>query len=243
MRAGFPGAMRASIRGQFLPTRLPNLKLWLDATDNSTLTIDTGVSVWGDKSGNGNHVTQGTGANQPATGVTTQNGKNVIDFATNKSLGMPNGLLSIPGAANTTFVVAKRNVDSGTQVMLIYEELAGNFRAGTFFASAAGTITYRNDTGSGINLNATSITTTDFNMYRGSFNGTTGQTFSVNGAAPLTNTGGSAESGATLGTIGSGNSALPLTGSIAEMLIYDRELSDPEILRVEEYLSEKWGLP
>jgi hypothetical protein len=48
------------------PARLPGLALWLSAADLSTITIATGVSEWRDKSGNGRHYSQGTGAAQPA---------------------------------------------------------------------------------------------------------------------------------------------------------------------------------
>ena len=55
--------------------------LWLDASDALTITESGGaVSQWDDKSGNTNHVTQVTGADQPETGSRMQNGLNVIDF-------------------------------------------------------------------------------------------------------------------------------------------------------------------
>src|SRR3990167_8616268 len=57
------------------------LKLWLDASDTSTITSSGGlVSQWNDKSGNNNHAIQGTGAAQPGTGTVKQGGKNVITF-------------------------------------------------------------------------------------------------------------------------------------------------------------------
>jgi hypothetical protein len=41
--------------------------LWLDAADASTITqVDGAVSRWKDKSGNGNHATQGNGSRQPS---------------------------------------------------------------------------------------------------------------------------------------------------------------------------------
>ena len=55
--------------------------LWLDASDTSTITASSGaVSQWNDKSGNGRHVSQATGTNQPFTGSATQNGLNVLSF-------------------------------------------------------------------------------------------------------------------------------------------------------------------
>jgi len=51
------------------------VSLWLDASDSSTITESGGsVSQWDDKSGNGNHITQGNVFLQP-----TVNG-NQIDF-------------------------------------------------------------------------------------------------------------------------------------------------------------------
>ena len=56
-------------------------KLWLDASDTSTITESGGaVSQWDNKGSLGN-LTQGTAASQPTTGATTLNGLNVIDFA------------------------------------------------------------------------------------------------------------------------------------------------------------------
>ena len=56
-------------------------KLWLDASDTTTITDSGGaVSEWRDKSGNGYAFTQATGGAQPTTGTTTQNGLNVLAF-------------------------------------------------------------------------------------------------------------------------------------------------------------------
>ena len=50
----------------FLPTQIPNLLGWYDATDESTLVEVSGrYSDWLDKSGNGNDLVQATGADQP----------------------------------------------------------------------------------------------------------------------------------------------------------------------------------
>jgi hypothetical protein len=43
-----------------------NPVLWLDASDSNTVTIETGVSNWFDKSGNGNNAIQITGSAQPS---------------------------------------------------------------------------------------------------------------------------------------------------------------------------------
>jgi hypothetical protein len=54
---------------------------WYDAFDSDTITESGGaVSQWDDKSGNGRHLTQGTGTKQPTTNSRTINSLNCIDF-------------------------------------------------------------------------------------------------------------------------------------------------------------------
>jgi hypothetical protein len=45
---------------------------WFDAADASTITIDTGVSQWDDKSGNGHHASQTSAGNQPTYNLTNK---------------------------------------------------------------------------------------------------------------------------------------------------------------------------
>lgn len=63
------------------PAKLPNLALWLDAADSSTITLNgSTVSQWRDKSGNGRHASQNTAANQPTYTANGLNGKPVVTF-------------------------------------------------------------------------------------------------------------------------------------------------------------------
>ena len=50
--------------GLWSPSQLSST-VWLDAADPDTITMATGISQWDDKSGNGNHFTQGNSALQP----------------------------------------------------------------------------------------------------------------------------------------------------------------------------------
>lgn len=64
------------------PASLTGLRSWYDASNAASITSSGGaVSQWNDLSGNGYHLVQGTGANQPITGTTTINGLNVIVFS------------------------------------------------------------------------------------------------------------------------------------------------------------------
>jgi hypothetical protein len=75
-----PRLLRPLAAGGFNPSRIAGLQLWLDAADSSTITTDTGVSEWRDKSATKSKWAQTTGNEQPATGTQTMNGKNVLAF-------------------------------------------------------------------------------------------------------------------------------------------------------------------
>ncbi len=81
---------------------------WYDASDLSTITDSGGsVSQWDDKSGNGLHLSQGTGSAQPETGSEKINGLNALDFVLDfmKTASNPFG-----ATINDAFVIAAYRV-------------------------------------------------------------------------------------------------------------------------------------
>ena len=68
--------------GPWNPAQLgADLALWLDADDADTITLNgSDVSQWNDKSGNGNHVSNGAASTQPAYLTTGWNGKPTVSF-------------------------------------------------------------------------------------------------------------------------------------------------------------------
>lgn len=84
--------------------------VWLDASDADTVTLNSGVQQWSDKSGNGFHATQATASLRPA--YTTQiNNLNVVTF-TNHYL------------INT---VASRNTDIRSDFIVFRENTTVNY--------------------------------------------------------------------------------------------------------------------
>ena len=78
----------------YLPSG-PDLLLWLDADDNSTIThTSNAVSQWNDKSGNGYDANAPSGA-EPTTGSATINSKNVLTWSLGKKMNR-----STPSGAN-----------------------------------------------------------------------------------------------------------------------------------------------
>jgi hypothetical protein len=58
-----------------------SLALWLDAEDTASITLNgSNVAQWDDKSGNGNHVSNGAASTQPAYLTTGWNGKPTVYF-------------------------------------------------------------------------------------------------------------------------------------------------------------------
>jgi hypothetical protein len=72
--------------GRVDPRSLPNLFAWYDASYingffNAQPAADAAIAQWNDLSGNGRHLVQGTGANQPLYRVTAgPNGGNSVNF-------------------------------------------------------------------------------------------------------------------------------------------------------------------
>jgi len=80
VNAGTDRTVTLSTSAPWSPTYL-DPAAWYDAADTNTITASGGaVSQWSDKSGNGNHVMQGTSTARPTTASRTLNGLNVIDF-------------------------------------------------------------------------------------------------------------------------------------------------------------------
>jgi hypothetical protein len=106
------------VSGEFSPAIIPDLSLWLDAADSSTLydAVSGGslvgpdglVARWQDKSGNARHATQATSGNRPIRRVAGLNARDAIEFS-----GGPHrlGLSSWPALTNATaFIVCRPDV-------------------------------------------------------------------------------------------------------------------------------------
>lgn len=81
-----PRLLRPRATG-FNPKSIAGLKLWLDASNTSSLTLNgSTVSQMNDLSGNGFHATQGTANNQPTYQATGFNSKPTLYFDTTDSI-------------------------------------------------------------------------------------------------------------------------------------------------------------
>lgn len=221
---------------------LPNLSLWLDASDLSTITESTGsVSQWNDKSGNTNHATQSTGSAQPTTGSVTIGGLNTIRFTTDNFMDIP----TLNFTNVTGFLVARQNSNSSSgddsggvtlgntsnnYQLLRYSNISGNGRL-SYYSNAIPEVFY-NFGADMINvpLVVTNILDADTVYSEIRSNGSTvvtggyaGRTMSINTLCKLFS---NARPGLDIG----------------EIILCDAVLSDDKINQVEAYLNNKWGI-
>jgi hypothetical protein len=239
----------------FSPLSIPGLALWLDASDASTLfqasdgttpaTADGDVvGYWGDKSGSGRHVTQGTTANKPTLQTAEQNGRNVVQFDGNDYL-----LRSVTGSdilsANAAhFVVVMKQSGAGTQNTVISWDGSGANRLNIhstyedvfYFDIPDAARVAAAQPGGWDNVqhilecvrdNTTSIIRVDGTDL---INSTSAGSLNV---VPAGNV-----------SIGSAPSASqPLTGNVAELLLFKTVPTANEQLSIRAYLKAKWGMP
>lgn len=234
----------------FDPRRIANLRGWWDSTDNATITTDTGVSVWVDKSGNGYTLTQSTGANQPT--LSAISGKQAFSYnGTTQSLRSTDaGLLAVFSGAGmrsyTCFAVFQKPSARSDCIV-------GLFTGGSNSQySACRSLSNRNmsiEHGSAIET----ASSTDGASYANntpcllSFIVSPTYKIRTNGVERL-----SADSSKTgdtlsfnrfsLGVLDRFSTAAFFQGIMGDVLIYNRVLLDAEISSVERGLAAKFGV-
>jgi len=232
MAAGAPAPL-------FAPTNISNLKLWLDASDTASLTqVGGAVSQWSDKSGNGNHATQGTGVRQPMTGTRTINGLNGLDFdGSNDQMVNSAGLIG--GMSNTPltlFIVHKQDTSSTSQV--IFEgNVSSSPRLYVNLTSTAMVVRG----GSGANLSTARTANTNTHISGFIRSGTNVQ--ALYDGPRNNNTTSGADQTYTSCPIGyesvAGNQYFD--GIMGEIIVYASALSNSDVNLVGNYLATKWG--
>ena len=216
--------------------------LWFDASNASSITSSSGlVSQWNDLSGNGRHLTQGTSANQPTTGVTTQNGLNVINYN-----GSTSGMATATSVANFTmvhvFVVAK-SVSSNRTIIGVPHDLAASPPYMRWSIYHNGTSGYETRLNGNLRQSAQGVFTPSnpniFRLESDEGDGFIGRTKVLDSGAVTTLTYPNVvpmRLGFTLAN------TQVLNGFFAEVLVFNRRLNEIEKDRVITYLNTKWAV-
>ena len=244
----------------FDPLSIAGCKLWLDASDTSTISLSgSAVTQWNDKSGNGYNFAQGTSANRPSSGTRTQNGLNVIDFdGTNDFLTTTASKSAFNFLNNTTatlFLAMKNDTTTGVQ-FIICNNGGSNGQIGIYYYTSSTNYISREGNGSGTPTyditvagnntnvkyltyksdpaNATAANRIKFAVDNGAFSGANTQTQAANASDSTRNL--------SIGDAESPDSGIPMDGFFGEILIYNTILSNDDITDVQTYLSGKWGI-
>lgn len=244
------------------PNLISNLSFWFDATDNTTIDLQRGNSsnIYGWRSKGDLPILISTAATVapavPNNAVVPYivpnglNGKQTVFFSGISSILMTQSTCRFNAIATnneTTIFTVVNPTNNGT--VFAYENYFGNRCSYTLGGFFYGNYLYNtvNANGGTNNIGYYQQTfykrNSDSNQvikFRGSLNNsgtntlsmTANQTFALGGipggipAFPLFNPG----------------NLLALTGNIGEVLLYNRGLTDDEIVSVEGYLAKKWGI-
>ena len=224
----------------FVPTDIAGVFLWLDADDASTIT-DAGagaVSEWRDKSGNARHVSQATAGDRPTTGSVTVNGLNALAFAGDKLVRDPTTLVAL--GSHTRFIVATPSSVASRYLFQLLNKAGG---AQFAFISAYSSVAYEEyaATVATVRYGIGPAGATGVNLLTTKRDGTAWAS-RFNGAASGSATSTSAALEVTAIGVGGSISDPGMTGTIAEILVYDSALSTEQVAQVESYLATKWGV-
>ena len=234
------------------PIDISGCKLWLDASDSSTISFSSGttISSWNDKSGNGYNAIPNVGS-----GAYSSTGLN----------GLPT--IAITSTGNMRSPVPAGTFSQNTTLFIIFQKTGANNANDTILSRAPGVYpapfdmwtssagrTFRN-IGDGTNytgysptdtlfrtttptiyyLNIASTATTTWNE---SINGTFA-TYTTSGGTGISAYGDTA-SALYIGTRADG--ATLMNGNISEIIMYNTTLTTAQRQQVEIYLSNKWGI-
>lgn len=239
--------MRPRASGGFDPKSISGLALWLDGTKGvfdantggSASTDGGAVGRWEDQSGNGRHFTQSDGNNRPTYRAVGLNGKPVVDF--NGSNNRLKADLPILAQPNTLFIVAS-NDDGGLSQDGQQHLLDGTGTRTIFLRSVPSEAGVFCGAGPIVDVAAFSNSTT-YRVFTAFCSGAssyirTDGALTASGNPSTTGFGGT---GCLLGC-GFGEATAFWDGKAAEILVYNKSLTDAERNSVEKYLGTKWGI-
>lgn len=217
-------------------------KVWLDASDTSTLTLtNTVVSKWADKSGNGFNATQATYSKMPAYSNTAFNASKAGVVFNGASVMLFTNL--VVGATNYTAFLAIETTRSdlgGSKY--VFDAQAGRLILMSFnnqtpasaYAYYTDSDLYQNTT---IPVNTNGIKVLTWGLSSAARVYLDGTLISTN-AYTKKAIGGSVAFGARYSA-----DQTFLYGNVGEFILYGYSLSDSERQSVQAYLKAKWGTP
>lgn len=224
----------------FSSSSISGLKLWLDAsheaTTDGTATATDGASVqvWKDRSGNNSHATQLTAENKPTYETDVLNGKPVIRFDGGDSLVTESFLDSSFDTSLTFFTVAKKSTTA--------LRMTSSNQGTRWYSGRSSPLIYNTSQLSDTQIQLAGVVThpvVEVFRYNGSTKTLQYRVPSIASSTSESATGNLGLSG-TLTVGDQSGGSFGYNGDIAEILIYNRALTDLEIETIGDYLTEKY---
>ena len=240
MPRGYNIIDEAQLQGRLWSPAQMQTALWLDASDISTISVDTGVSQWRDKSGNNSHATQSVSSSRPTYDATGFNGLPCVTFGATVANVMVTPTLPLTSSGAVIFYGFRLNNDIGYGVVANSTTHWDRFDDGKSYPSLLRATRIEN-----LALSAP-LTGNHIMCYIA--NPASEYTIRRDGAQIYS--AGAFTFSNNIAGIGAGHGA-PLTvstaggllrGSIVEVVIVPSTMSLGEIQKVEGYLSNKWGI-
>lgn len=209
------------------------LVMWMDAADDSVFTYSSGttVSQWRDKSSSGYHMTPKSGG---PTRSAFLNSRNVLTFTNSQTIG--NNTINLVSSSYSVFLVSRLTGGANSRTLTADFNLSGsNWLLGGW----SGSVNQYYAEGWVQSGNYTANTAWSINM--GDRNAASDQaSFYLNGSAIVTN---SAGSGAGPNSLGINWFSSEMSNcEVAEIIVYNKILSETERRLVHTYLARKWNL-
>jgi FtsP/CotA-like multicopper oxidase with cupredoxin domain len=236
--------------GGFVPTQIANLAAWYDASDATTVAQTAGsVSSWKDKSGNGNTLVQTVTSSMPAAGSTID-GLGALSFAGAQFLSSTNAAFSnYVQNASTAFVVTNATTTGYAESVMSSGIPPGGIDPRWEFRPWESSQTHFdfNNIQAGRIAETPAYTGPTFWSMGGSV-AAKAEFLSRDGTVLGTNSGpGTTETAAYPLMVGGNFTTAhtiqyPYTGTVGEILIFNRYLTTTETQEIEGYLACKWGL-
>ena len=219
-------------------TLISGLKLWLDASDTTTITKDGSnlVSVWGDKSGEGNDLAQATGSSQPLWVDSVLNSKPIIrGDGVNDTITRATFTGGEESQINTILLVCKVGTTGTSDNKYVFDSgvtlkrhLLTNNTASNEYLLFASTIAL------------IGTPDTNYNVFTLEFNNTSSILRRQKIQLGTGTVGTDALNGFTLFSAFDGGQSS--NADIAEVLVYNKQLTTTDRDDIEQYLTAKWGL-
>jgi hypothetical protein len=228
----------------FLPTDLAGLAIWLDVADLATLFTDSAkttpvtgdgdvVGAWADKSGNGNDVLQNTTAKKPLYKVNVKNGLACLQFDGTASRMDKSGYAT----SQPHQIFAVTQLDASVVNDSVYRMIISNV-TWPYFGINAGANPDKFSMYTGHWINGIN-TDSNWHCMIGHYDGVSSWIRSDGIEISAGDVGTAEWSAIDVGSISGGNY---WKGYMAEILFFDPALSTDDMVLVEYYLINKWGI-